>query len=107
MPILPMEPQAILQANVSVTVWRDAQTRQFIVHSPALDLSSCGKTEPQALRAFAEAADLYIRELERLGTFEEVLRELGWRKVARPRQHWVPPELLKERSVPLRLPAHA
>jgi hypothetical protein len=82
-------------------------TRQFIVQSPALDLASCGKTESQAIKMFGEAAQLLLSELQRMGTIDEVLEELGWTKVQKPNIHWVPPELLHQKRVPLRVPAHA
>ena len=93
--------------SVPINVLRCQGTRQFIVQSPALDISSCGKTESQAIKMFGEAAQLLLSELQRIGTIDEVLEEMGWTKVRKPRVHWVPPELLHQKRVPLRVPAYA
>lgn len=93
--------------SVPINVLRCHGTRQFIVQSPALDISSCGKTESQAIKMFGEAAQLFLSELQRMGTIDDVLAEMGWTKVRKPQVHWVPPELLHQKRVPLRVPACA
>ncbi|MEK7353955.1 MAG: hypothetical protein AABZ77_05565, partial [Chloroflexota bacterium] len=36
---------------------------KFVAYSPALDLSTCGDTEKQARKMFAEAAKIFIDEM--------------------------------------------
>jgi len=88
---------------VPIISMRDRQTKQILVSSPALDLSSCGKTEAQAIKAFSEAVRLFFSELEDMGTTEDVLIELGWRRLRSPGRHWVPPEILPQKQI--RVPA--
>ncbi len=63
---------------------------QFVAYSPALALSTCGDTEKDVRRMFAEALKIFINEIIRKGTVEEVLSERGWTK-ASPEQPWCPP----------------
>ena len=64
----------------------------FVIHTPALDLSVQGRTKLEVQRRFVEAVQLFLEELERKGSMDEVLEELGWEKHAR--QPWQPPQLV-------------
>jgi hypothetical protein len=97
----------MFKVSLPINVMRCRETKEFVVHTPALDVSSCGKTESQALRMFGEAVQLFLSELERMGTIDDVLTELGWTKVERPNIHWVPPELLHQKKYPVKVPACA
>ncbi len=68
------------RADITLSVTLLKEGEQFIVYSPALDLSACGKTLEEARRRFGEAAMLFIEELHKKGTLEEVFGGLGWRK---------------------------
>jgi len=68
--------------------------KSFVAYSPALDLSSVGQTAKQARANLVEAAELFFEEIIEKGTFEEVLIELGWRKVDK---RLVPPEVISQR----------
>jgi predicted RNase H-like HicB family nuclease len=61
-----------ITASLSVTFFKERD--QFVAFSPALDLSTCGKTFQEARERFAEAADLFIEETVKMGTSEEVLQ---------------------------------
>jgi len=80
---------------------------KIVVYSPALDLSTFGKTEEQAKKRFAEAAMIFMDEIVEMGTVDEVLEECGWKKVARQRA-WVPPVYRKceEELVQIPIGAH-
>lgn len=69
-----------VHANFKLSVTFLKEGRQFIAYSPALDLSTCGKTLDVARQRFAEASLLFFQELRREGTLEEVLTGLGWTK---------------------------
>lgn len=45
---------------------------------PALDLTTHGDTEDDALKAAEEAASLFLDGIHSLGTFHNVLVNLGW-----------------------------
>jgi len=43
-----------------------------------LDISTCGKTQLEAERRFAEAAAIFLQEIKDMGASDEVLAECGW-----------------------------
>lgn len=63
--------------SVTSTVQREDD--QFVALCEELDISSCGRTEAEAIENVKEALVLYLNALEELGECEEVLKE---RKVA-------------------------
>jgi len=79
---------ANIEAKIPVFFFQEG--KKVIAYSPALDISSCGDTEQLARKRFAEAAVIFLAEIHKMGTTEEVLEECGWNKV--PNQHmWTPP----------------
>ena len=76
------------EANVPFFVFREGDA--FVAYSPALDLSSCGGTEKEARRMFAEAAKIFLDEIIRMGTVDDVLTEFGWKRITQT-QSWSPP----------------
>lgn len=76
--------------------------KRFIAYTPALDLSTSGKTFEEAKKHFEEASELFFEELERMGTLDETLTNLGWRKHER---HWTPPVLVAQEQSRVRMPA--
>jgi len=75
-----------LRIRVPVSIFREG--KRFVAYSPALDLSTSGKTLPETRRRFSEAVEILFEELEDLGTTDEVLAGLGWERV---RRSWKPP----------------
>jgi hypothetical protein len=79
---------ASIEAKIPVLFFQEG--KKVVAYSPALDLSSCGDTEEQARKRFAEAAFIFLSEIHKMGTIGEVLEECGWHKV--PDQNtWAPP----------------
>ena len=79
---------ASIEAKIPVLFFQEG--KKVIAYSPALDLSSCGDTEQQARKRFGEAASIFLSEIHKMGTIEEVLEECGWHKI--PNQNtWAPP----------------
>ena len=64
------------QTKLSVNFLREG--KRFIAYSPALDLSTSGKTYEEAKRRFQEAAQLFFEETMKKGVLKDVLRDLGW-----------------------------
>ncbi len=80
-----------IQARIPVIFFEEGD--EFVAYSPALDLSSCGGSLEQAKKRFAEAVDIFFKEISEMGTLDEVLSECGWRKVS-PGRIWSPPVYL-------------
>lgn len=75
---------------------------RFIAHTPALDLSTSGRTFAEAKRRFVEATELFLEELDRMGTMNETLTGLGWQRVER---RWKPPVLVATEQSEVKVPA--
>lgn len=86
--------------TLPVTIFREGKA--FVAYTPALDLSSVGKTEKEARRMFAEAVEVFFEELIEMGTVDEVLQELGWEKVKGRLQ---PPSVVEQSFVNVPVPA--
>ena len=54
----------------------------YVAHCPPLDITTQGKTEAGAKKNLVEASELFVVSCFERGTFEQALRELGWRVVA-------------------------
>jgi predicted RNase H-like HicB family nuclease len=80
------------------------QNKRFVAYTPALDLSTCGKTEKEVKSRFEEISRLFFEEIIEAGTADSVLEELGWKKV---QKKWTPPEVVSSQSIGLKLPAFA
>ena len=91
-------------AQINLTVIVLKQAGRYIAYSPALDLSTSGKTEKEAKRRFEEASAIFMEELDAAGTLYDVLRELGWYQV---QKQWSPPKILSQEAVGVRMPVAA
>lgn len=58
--------------SLPVSIFKERDT--FIACVPMLDLSTCGKTFQEAQKRLEEAVDLFMEELARMGTTDEVLQ---------------------------------
>jgi len=85
--------------NVPVTFFKEGNL--FIAYSPVLDLSTSGKSFAIVKRRFGEAVELFIEELARMGTLDEVLSNLGWVKV---NKGWQPPIPISHEVTKITLP---
>lgn len=64
-----------LELSLPVSVLKEG--KYFIAYSPALDLSTSGKSFTEAKNRFGEAVQIFFEELLEKGTLNEVLVELG------------------------------
>ncbi len=55
-----------VQVNLPVSYLKEGKT--YVAYTPALDLSSCGKTLVEAERMFNEAVILFLSELQKSHT---------------------------------------
>ena len=91
-------------AHIKLTVSVLKQGNRYIVYAPALDLSTSGRSEKEAKKRFVEAAMLFVEELDKAGTTDGVLKELGWHHV---RKQWMPPQVISHEALGIRLPVAA
>ena len=90
------------QTKLSINFLREG--KRFIAYSPALDLSTSGKTYKEAKRRFQEAAQLFFEETMKKGVLKEVLRDLGWQfKNSEP----LPPVSVGNEIQSFKIPIHA
>lgn len=71
--------------KIPVTIFKEGDI--FVAYTPALDLSTSGKTFDQVKKRLSEAVGIFFEEIEKMGTTDEVLGSLGWQKV---KQEWQP-----------------
>lgn len=90
-------PITFVQLPVSVI----KEGKYFIAYTPALDLSTSGKTFPEVRKRFEEVVAIFFEELSEKGTLSEVLTNLGWRKVE---HKWSPPVEVSHLVQTVRIP---
>jgi hypothetical protein len=69
----------MLRVNLPVSILREGKS--FIAYTPALDLSTSGRTHEEVRRRFREIVEIFFEEITRRGTLEQVLYDLGWQKM--------------------------
>ena len=89
-----------LEFKLSVSVLREGKS--FIVYSPALDLSTSGKTYEEARERFNEIVNIFFEEIIKKGTLEGVLKDLGWKHA---KKRWNPPVVISQESQTVLVPA--
>ncbi len=72
--------------NLPVTILKE--NKRFVAYTPALDLSTSGRTYKEVKKRFEEVVQIFIEELIKNHTLDQVLRDLGWREV---QKKWQPP----------------
>lgn len=68
--------KSIVNLNLPVIILKEGDV--FVAYTPALDISTVGKTFEQAEQRFDELVTIFFEELSEAGTTEEVLLDLGW-----------------------------
>ena len=74
---------------------------QFVAYTPALDLSTSGATLEDAKKNFTEAVELFFEEIVAMGTLENVLLDLGWKK---QEHNFIPPVVISQGMESVRVP---
>ncbi len=95
-----------MKTNVafSLPVVITKQGKRFVAYTPALDISTSGKSEKDVKQKFNELAHLFFEEITEAGTVQQVLTELGWKKKERK---WNPPQVISSNSVNFQVPHFA
>jgi hypothetical protein len=91
-----------LEISLPVSFLREG--KYFIAYTPALDLSTSALSFDKAKKRFEEVVKIFFEELMEKGTLDEVLADLGWRKV---RKRWTPPVLVAQESESIKIPLAA
>lgn len=92
--------KVMLEVSLPVSILREG--KKFIAYTPALDLSTSANTYEKVRERFNEIVKIFFEELIKRGTLEDVLRDLGWRRV---RRKWSPPVVVSQESQTVRVPA--
>ena len=87
--------------EVSIPVSILKEGKYFIAYTPALDLSTSGKSFDEVKKRFGEIVQIFFEEVSEKGTLGEVLSSLGWQKV---KKEWKPPFIVAQESESFRLP---
>ena len=85
--------------NLPVSFLRESD--QFVAYTPALDLSTSGSTLEEAKNNFTEAVKIFFDEIVEMGTFEDVLLDLGWKK---QNNDFIPPVIVSQGMESIRVP---
>ncbi len=86
--------------SFSLPVVITKQNKRYVAYTPALDISTSGKSEKDVKAKFAELANIFLEEIHEAGTVKEVLTELGWKKIEK---RWTPPQVISTKSVDFRV----
>jgi len=87
--------------QVQLTVDIIKQGKSFVAYSPALDISTTGKTQSEARKKFQEIVDIFFEEVDDKRTLKKALTELGWKQ---EEKEWKPP-VISQKSVRVEVPA--
>ncbi len=85
--------------NLPVVITK--QNKRFVAYTPALDIATSAKTEKQVRARFIELAHAFLEEIVEEKTADDVLSELGWRKI---QKKWTPPEIVSSKSIGFQIP---
>ena len=80
------------------------QGSRFVAYTPALDISTSGKSKRDVQKKFGELVNIFFEEIIQAGTIDDVLRELGWVKAAR---RWNPPKVVAAETFSVHTPVFA
>lgn len=82
-----------LQFNLPVTIFKEG--KRFVAYTPALDLSTSGKTYAEVKKRFDELVIIFMEELVEKNSLDRVLKDFGWRAVGR---QWQPPVIVSHET---------
>jgi hypothetical protein len=88
--------------QVPITIIK--QGKRYVAYSPVFDLSTSGKSTKDVQKKFQEIATIFLEEIIEMGTIDDVLTELGWKKV---QKKWTPPKVISSSSIGMHMPTFA
>lgn len=93
--------------NLQVPVTFIREGKNVIAYCPLLDLSTYGRDMREARKRFASAVKLFLDELEDMGTLHDVLTELGWKLEKKNNPVWIPPKVVSQKDMDIKIPVCA
>jgi hypothetical protein len=92
-------------SSVQLTVNFITENKQVVAYSPALDISTVGRSIDHAKVRFQELVSIFLKDITERNVIDEVLTDLGWHKAeVENRSQWVPPKVT---SLDLQVPMAA
>ncbi len=91
-----------IKANIPVIFMKEGDI--FVCFSPALDLVSHGDSFEDAYKSFKTTLKLFVGEVTKMGTWDKVLADCGWKKV---KSKFSPPEMIGEDVQSIEIPVGA
>jgi len=88
-----------LELKLPVSIIKE--DKSYIAYTPALDLSTSGKNYEEAKKRFSEIVNIFFEEIIKKGTIEDVLKDLGWKKI---QAEWNPPIVISQESQSIKIP---
>ena len=88
--------------QLPVTIMK--QGHKFVAYSPVLDISTTGKSQKDVQKKFVELVTIFLEEIVKAGTANDVLTELGWKKV---QKNWNPPQVVSANTIGVNIPVFA
>jgi len=88
----------MLEVNLPVSFLREGD--KFVAYTLALDLSTSGKSFKEVQTRFKEIVGIFFEEIIEKGTINEVLVNLGWKKI---QSKWTPPIVISQGSQLIRV----
>lgn len=89
-----------LQIKLPVTIIREG--KKFVAYTPALDLSTSGKSYNEVKERFKEVVSIFFEEISEAGTLGDVLKDSGWQKL---KKQWLPPLVISQETGAVSIPA--
>jgi len=86
--------------NLSVSIFKQGDS--FVAYTPALDLSTYGRSKVEAQKNFEELVDTFFSEFKDARALAEVLESLGWEK---QKASWQPPKIVETSERSFSVPA--
>ena len=87
--------------KLTVSIFREGKT--YVAFSPALDISTVGKSATEAKKNFDELVRIFFEETEKHGTTNDALLSLGWEKLKS--KEWHPPVEVERTTTSVAVPA--
>lgn len=99
-----MRKSKIHKLNVGLPVSIKKEGGVYVAYTPALDISTFGKTKGDAKKSFAELVSVFFEEfIDNPDGLDIVLQGLGWTK---QNNNWRPPEVVNiTQDVSVSIPA--
>ncbi len=63
--------------TIKIVFEKEAKKAPYVAYIPEFDVSSCGKTETEAIKNAKEVLEITFEEIKRKGKLSEFLEEVG------------------------------